>query len=151
MPPSGEQQNLWGLPSRIEHLSPQGVLRPQVYGTTALPLWLELRGPAAWQATPFWTVCRHACHQLLPWLQATFAIVPDAASPGWDQRPWSTDPATGTVGRLGRPSASDPGGVGRGVLSLCRPRCMCVCGILAHVAPVHRCARCVRGVCAVGG
>ena len=40
---------------------------------------------------------------------------------------------------------------GRGVLSLCCPRCMCMCGVLAHVAPVHRCARCVRCSCAVGG
>ena len=40
---------------------------------------------------------------------------------------------------------------GRGVPSLCCPRCLCVCGVLAHVAPVHRCARCVRCACAVGG
>ena len=31
---------LWGLPSRVEYLSPQGVLLPLVYGTTASPLWL---------------------------------------------------------------------------------------------------------------
>ena len=52
---------------------------------------------------------------------------------------------------LGRPSASDPGGVGRGVLSLCCPPCICLCSVLAHVVPVHRCARCVRCACAVGG
>ena len=40
---------------------------------------------------------------------------------------------------------------GRGVPSLCCPRCMCVCGVLAHVVPVHRCARCVRCPCPVGG
>ena len=40
---------------------------------------------------------------------------------------------------------------GPGVPSLCCPRCMYVCGVLAHVAPVHRCARCVRCACAVGG
>ena len=148
-PSCGRQ--LWGLPSRMEYLSPQGVLLPRVYGTTASPLWLELRGPAAWHATPSCAVCRHVCHHLLPWLRATFAMVPDAAWPGSDQRPWSTAPATGPVGRLGRPSASDPWGVGRGVLSLCCPRCMCVCGVLALVAPVHRCARCVRCACAVGG
>ena len=78
-------RQLSGLPSRMEYLSPQGVLLPQVYGTTASPLWLELRGPAAWQATPSFAVCRHACHQLLPWLRATFAMVPDAAWPGSDQ------------------------------------------------------------------
>ena len=43
---------LWRLPSRVEHLSPQGVLLPLVYGTTASPLWIELRGLSAWQAHP---------------------------------------------------------------------------------------------------
>ena len=84
---------------------------------------------------PFVPINSHACHQLLPLLQATFAMVPDAAWPGPDQRPCSTAPATGLVGRLGRPSASDPGGVDRGVLSLCCPRCMCV---------AVRCAPCLR-------
>ena len=60
----------------MEYLSPQRVLFLRVYGTTASPLWLELRGPAAWHATPSWAVCRHACHQLLPWLRGTFAMVP---------------------------------------------------------------------------
>ena len=72
------------------------------------PLWLELRGSAAWQAAPSRAVCRHACHQLLPWLPMTFAMVPDAAWPASEQWPWSTAPATGPLGRLGRPSASDP-------------------------------------------
>ena len=40
-PSCGRQ--LWGLPSRMEYLSPQGVLLPRVYGTTASVLWLELR------------------------------------------------------------------------------------------------------------
>ena len=95
-------------------------------------------------------------------------MVPDAAWPGSDQWPWSTAPATGPVGRLGRPSASDPWGVGSfvslgrptcvqcpGPLGSCSPVCprglwCCVCGVLGHLAPVHRCARsvcCVR--CAV--
>ena len=78
-------------------------------------------------------------------------MVPDAAWPGSDQWPWSSAPATGLVGRPGRPSASDPRGVDRCVLCLCCPQCMCVCGVLAHSAPVHRCARCVRFACAVGG
>ena len=157
-------RQLWGLPSRVEYLSPQGVLLPLVYGTTASPLWLELRGHSAWQATPTWTVYRLACHQLLPWLRVTFALVPDAAWPGSHQRPWSTAPATGPVGRLGRPSASDPWGVGS-FLSLGRPTCVqcpgplgccspvcprgllcCVCGVLGHLAPVHQCA---RSVCCV--
>ena len=40
---------------------------------------------------------------------------------------------------------------GRGVSSLCCPRCTRVCGVLPLVAPVHRCARCVRCACAIGG
>ena len=161
-------RQLWGLPSRVEYLSPQGVLLPLVYGTTASPLWLELRGRSAWQATPSWTVYRLACHRLLPWLRVTFAMVPDAAWPGSDQWLWSTAPATGLVGRLGRPSVSDPWGVGYflslgrptcvrcpGPLGSCSPVCprgmlLCVCGVLGHLAPVHRCARSVGWVvCAV--
>ena len=49
-------RQLWVLPSRVEYLSPQGVLLPLVYGTTASLLWLELRGHSAWQGTPSWTV-----------------------------------------------------------------------------------------------
>ena len=95
-------------------------------------------------------------------------MVPDAAWPGSDPWPWSTAPATGPVGPLGRPSASDPWGVGS-FLSLGRPTCVrcpralgscspvcprgllcCVCGVLGHLAPVHRCARRVCCVaCAV--
>ena len=168
-PSCGRQ--LSGLPSRVEYLSPQGVLLPRVYGTIASPLWFELRGPAAWQVTPSWAVRRHACHRLLPWLRVTFAVVPDAARPGSDQWPCSTAPATGHAGRLGRPSASDPRGMVRCALSLCCPRCVRVCGVLGHLPPVHRCAhplssvrgvrghlalvrrcaRCLRFVCAVVG
>ena len=141
---------------------------PLVYGTTASPLWLELRGRSAEQATPSWTVYRLACHRLHPWLRVTFAMVPDAGWPGSDQQPWSTAPATGRVGRLGRPSVSDPWGVGS-FLSPGRPTCVrcpgppgscspvCplgvlgwVCGVLGLPAPVHQCARSVRCVaCAV--
>ena len=157
-------RQLSGLPSRVEYLSPQGVLLPLVYGTTASPLWPELWGHSAWQVTPSWTVYRLTCHRLLPWLRVTFATVPDAAWPGSDQWPWSTAPATGPVGRLGRPSASDPWGIGS-FLSLGRPTCVqcpgplgscslvcprgllcCVCGVLGHLAPVHWCA---RSVCCV--
>ena len=151
----------------MEYLSPQGVLLPLVYGTTASPLWLELRGRSVLQATPSWTVYRLACHRFLPWLRVTFAMVPDAAWPGSDQWPWTTAPATGPVGRLGRPSVSDPWSVGSS-LSLCRPPCvqcpgppgsyspvcllrvLFLCGVLGHLAPVHRCARSVCCVvCAV--
>ena len=133
-------RQLWGLPSRVEYLSPQGVLLPLVYGTTASPLWLELRGLSAWQATPSWTVYRLAGHRLLPWLGVTFAMVPDAAWPGSNQWPWGTVPAAGPVGRLGRPSASDPWSVG----SFGCPTCALVCGVLQNLAPVHRCALSVR-------
>ena len=157
-------RQLWELPSLVEYLSPQGVLLPLVYGTTTSPLWLELRGHCAWQATPSWTVYRLACHWLLPWLRVTFSMVPDAAWPGSDQWPCGSAPATGPVGRLGRPSVSDPWGVGS-FLSLGRPTCvrcpgplgscspmrplsalLCLCGVLGHLAPVHRCA---RSVCCV--
>ena len=154
-------RQLWGLPSRVEYLSAQGVLLPLVYGTTASPLWFELRGHSAWQATPSWTVYRLACHRLLPWLRVTFAMVPDAAWLGSDQWPWSTAPAPGLVGRPGRPGVSNPWGVGSflslvrplsarcpGPLGSCSPvrprRLLCrVCGVLGGLAPVHRCARSV--------
>ena len=152
----------------MEYLSPQGVLLPLVYGTTASPLWLELRGRSALQPTPSWTVYQLTCHRLLPWLRVTFAMVLDAAWPGSDQWPLSTAPATGPVGRLGRPSASDPWGVGS-FLSLGRPTCVqcpgplgscspvcplgvlcCMCGVLGLLAPVHQCARAVCcAACAV--
>ena len=168
-------RQLWGLPCRLEYLSPQGVLPPQVYGAIASPLWLQLRGPSSWQATPSWTVYRLACHRLLTWLQVPSVMVIDAAWPGSDERPWGTAPAAGPVSRLGRPSASDPGVFFCCYLSLRRPtgahaRCVmlcvrypgplgpcspvctlgmlcCVCGVLGHLPPVHRCAHSV--CCAV--
>ena len=139
-------RQLWGLPSRVDYVSPQGVLLPRVYGTTSSPLWLELLGPAAWQATPTLTVHRLACHRLLSWLRVMFAMVPDAAWPGVDQRPWGTAPAAGPVGQLDRPSEHDPWGVVCCCPSLGRPWCARVCGVLGHLAPVHRCA---RSVCCV--
>ena len=138
------------LPGRVEYLSPQGVLLPRVYGRTASPLWLELQGPAAWQATPSWTVYRLACHRLLPWLRVTFAMVPDAAWLGSDQPPWGTAPVAGPVGRLGRPTVPDPWGLACGCPFLGRPWYARVWGVLGHLAPVHRCARSVCCVaCAV--
>ena len=79
-------------------------------------------------------------------------MVPDAAWPGSDQWPWGTAPAARRVGRLGCPSASDPWGVGS-CLSLGRPTCARVCGVLGHLAPVHRCARLVScfALCGVLG
>ena len=101
-------RQLWGLPSRVEYLSPQGVLLPLVYGTTASPLWLELQNLSAWQAAPSWTVYRLACQRLLPWLRVTFAMVPGAGRPGLVQRPSGTAPAAYPLGQLGCPSAPDP-------------------------------------------
>ena len=130
----------------MKYLSPQGVLLPLVYGTTASPLWLELRGRSAWQATPSWTGYRLACHRLLPWLRVTFAMVPDAAWPGSDQQPWSTAPATAPVGRLGRPSVSDPWGVGS-FLSPGRPTFVRCPGPPGSCSPVCRSVCCFA--CAV--
>ena len=142
-------QQLWGLPSRVEYLSSPGVFLPLVYGTTSSPMWVGLRGLSAWQATPSWTVYRLACHRLLPWLGVTFAMVPDAAWPGLDQWPWGTAPAAGPVGRLGHLTVPNPWGVGSFPF-FGRPTCARVCGVLDHLAPVHRCARSVRCVaCAV--
>ena len=47
------------------------------------------------------------------------------------------------LGRLGRPSAPDRWAAGS-FLYLGRPSCARVCGVLGHLAPVHRCARLVR-------
>ena len=158
---------LWGLPSRVEYLSPQGVLLLLVYGTTASHLWLELRGLSAWQPTPSWTVYQLACHRLLPWLRVMFDVVPDAARPGSDQWPWSTARGAGPVGLLGRPSAPDPSwatwllisGVPAWCVVLlvrcpwplwsCSPVCplgvlFCLCRVLGHLAAVYRCACSVR-------
>ena len=104
-----------------------------------LTLVAGVAGPPCLAGDPLLDCARLACHRLLPWLQVTFAMVPDAAWPGSGQRPWGTAPAAGPVGRLGRPSASDPWGVGS-FLSLGRPRCAPVCGVLGHLAPVRRCA-----------
>ena len=139
------------LPSRIEYVSPQGGLLPRVYGTTASPLWLELRGLATWQATRSWTVYQLGCHQLIPWLQVTSAMVPDGAWSGTDQRPWSTAPATGSLGRLGCTSTSDPWGVVYCALLRCPPRCVRVCGVPGPLALVHRCTRPVHSVSGVRG
>ena len=150
-------RQLWGLLSHVEYLSPQGVLLPLVYGTTASPLRFELRGHSAWHATPSWTVYRLACHRLLPWPRVTFAMGPDAAWPRSDQWPWSNAPSPGPVDRPGLTGVSNQWGVGS-FLSLgrpMRPRCpgplgscssvcrrsllCCGCGVLGHLAPVHRC------------
>ena len=132
-------RQLWGLASRVECLSPQGVLLPLVYGTTASPLWLELRGRSAWQVNPSLTVYRLACHRLLPWLRVMFAVVPNAAWPGSDQWPWvPLLPLAPWV------SWVVPACRTHGVLVLpCPSAALRVCGVPGHLAPVHRCARSV--------
>ena len=45
-------RQFWGLPSHVEYLSPEAVLLPLFYGTTASRFGFELRGHSAWQATP---------------------------------------------------------------------------------------------------
>ena len=57
-PPSGGSSG--GCPAVWSISHQKGVLLPLVYGTTASPLWLELRGLSAWQATPSCTVYRLA-------------------------------------------------------------------------------------------
>ena len=188
-PPLGGSSG--GLPSRVEYLSPQAVLLPLVYGTTASPLWLELRGHSAWQVTPSWTVYRLACHRLLPWLRVTFAMVPDAAWPGSEAVALEYRSCHWPGGSAGSPQCVRPMGywffpvprppyVGAvswaagllftGVLARfavvrlrcpgpagsCSPVCSlgvlcCMCVVLGHPAPVHRCACCVRCACAMGG
>ena len=148
-PPAGGSSR--GLPSRVEYPSPPGVLLPRVYGASASPLWLELRGPAAWQPTSCWAVCWLACHRLFPWIRVMSATIPDATWPGSDQWPRGTAPATGPAGQLGRPTASDPWGVVFCALSLCCPRCVRACRARGALAPVHLCVRPVRPVCASRG
>ena len=97
----------WGLLSRVEYLSPQAILLLLVYGTTPSPLWIELRNPAGWQVTPSRAAYQLTRHWLLPWLRVTFAMVPGAAWPGSDQRPWGTAPAAGPADLLGSPSVSN--------------------------------------------
>ena len=162
--PSFEWQ-LCGLPSRVEYLSPQGVLLPLVYGTTASPLWPELRGLSAWQATPSWTVYRMACHRLLPWLWVTFAMVPGACLAVLGPAASGYRPCCWPAGSAGLSPCVRPMGcwlfpVPRPPFVCTRVRCpgppgsrspvcrlgalLCVCVVLRNLAPVHRCARSVR-------
>ena len=135
MPPavggsSGGCPAVWSISQHRGYCFHQSTVRsPHPCGSSCGPPLLGRRPPP-------WAVCRQACHRLLPWPPMTFAMVADAARPGSGQWPWSTAPATGAAGRLGRPSASHPGGVVCCTLSLCRPRCVCVCGVLGQLAPI---------------
>ena len=165
-----------GLPSHVEYLSPQGLLLPLSTVQPPHSCGLSCGVPLLGRRPPSWTVYRLACHRLLPWLRVTFAMVPHVAWPGSDQRPWSTSPAAGPAGRLGRPSVSHPWGVVTCTLATldahlravpmaflalvyrCARTVRCVCGIHDSLALVHRscssvawCARLVRCVCDVHG
>ena len=148
-PSCGRQ--LCGAAQQWEYLSLLGAFLPRIYETLASYLWVELRGPAAWQGTPSCAVWQLTCHGLLPWLQLTFAMVPDAPRPGPDQWPWSAAPATGPAGQLGRPSVSDPWGGVSCALSLCCPGCVRACSVQGLSPLVHRCARPLHSVCSVRG
>ena len=164
-------RQLWGLPSCVEYLSPQGVLLPLVYGTTASLLWIELRGHFAWQATLSWTVYRLACHRLLPWRRWSPMQPGGARTSGLGV---SLLPLAPWVGRVALvcwffpvPRPPYVCAVSRaswllftGVLALFVVLCLwcpgplgscspvrplgevcCVCGVPGALAPVHRCAR----------
>ena len=85
---------------------------------------------------------RLACHRFPPWLRVTFAMVPNAASPGSDQcLGVPLLPLARWVGWVAPACAT------QGLLVLCCPSAaLRVCGVLGHLAPVHRC---VRSVCCV--
>ena len=159
------RRQLWGLPSRVECLSPQGVLLPLVYGTTASPLWLELRDHSVWQATPSWTVYRLTCHRLL----RLGPVALEYRSCPWPGRSAGSPQCVQTMGCWFFPVPRPPYvcAVSRaswllftGVLAWFAVLCLrcpwpldscspvrplgvvcCVCGVPGHWAPVQGCAR----------
>ena len=144
--PSYERQ-LSGLPSRVEYLSRQGLLLPRVYGTPTSPRWLELRGPAAWPpglcAGKPVISCFHCSGDVCQGPRCSLAGVRPVALEYCSCRP--------PDGSAGLPKCVRALGCRPLRPVLCCPRCMCVCGVLAHLAPVHGYARCVQFACAVGG
>ena len=142
------------------------VLLLLVYGTTASPLWLELRGLSGWQATPLDCVQAplspvasmapgDVCHGLrcsLAGLGPVALRYRPCCWPGWSAGspqcarpmgcwfiPVPRRPYVCTCVRCPRPLGS------------CSPVCLlgalcCVCGVLGHLAPVHQCA---HSVCCV--
>ena len=91
-------------------------IAPDVYGTTASPLCLELRSFSAWHATHSWAVHQLAWRWLLPWLRVTLP---------WSQaQPSST--RTSGPGVLPLPVARRIGWVPR-VASFCGERCLVPC------------------------
>ena len=164
-------RQLSGLPSCVEYLSPQGVLLPLVYGTTASPLWLELRGQFCLAGDP-----------LLDCVPARLSPVASMA-PGDVLGPVALEYRSCSLpgGSAGSPGCVQP--VGCWFFPVPRPPYVCavsraswllftgvlawfvvlclrcpgalgscssvrplgvvcrVCGVLGSLAPVHRCAR----------
>ena len=150
MPPpvggsSGGYPAVWSISHHRGYCSRKSTVRPPhpCGSSCGAPLLGRRPPPGLCAGTPLIS-CFHGSGRRLPWS-------PMQAGRAQTSSFWSTAPATGAVGRLGGPSASNSGGVGCCVLSLYGPQCMCVCGVPAHVVPVHQCARCVRRACAVGG
>ena len=149
-PPAGGSSGR--LPRRVEYLSPSGVLLPQVYGRSASLRCIVLQGPAAWQATPSWALCRLPCHRLLPRPPLMFAMVPQAAWPGSD--PWPCSTALLLMGRRVSWVAPVPPTLGVWFVVPCPSSALgvlcCLCGVLGFLGPVHGCARSLcYGTCAV--
>ena len=148
-PSSGRQ--LWGCPAgwSISHqrgfCSRESTVRPpHLCGWSGgAPLLGRRPPPGLCAGTPVIS-CFHCSSKHLPWspMQPSLARSSGLGVPLLPLAWW--------VGWVS-PGASNSGGVDRCVLSRRCPRCMCVCGVLAHVTPVHRCARSVLCACPVGG
>ena len=156
-------RQLWGLPSRGEYLSPRGVLPSLVYSTTASPLWPELRGhstlldcvPARLSPVASMTL-GDVCHGLRCSLAGLEPVAMEYRScpcpRGSAGSPQCVQPMSCWFFPVPRPPycVRCPRPLGS-----CSPVCprgllCCVCGVLGHLAPVHRCARSVCCVaCAV--
>ena len=147
-PPLGGSSG--GLPSRLEYLSPQGVLVPRVYSAIASPLWLELRGLSCAVSQATWHLftgvharCAVCAVSLATWL--LFTGVPGPCVVLCMRCPWPLGSCS-PVCPLGVLCVRCPWPLGS-----CSPVCplgvLCgVCGVLGHLAPVHRCS---RSVCCV--
>ena len=158
-------RQLWGLPSCVEYLSPQGVLFPLVYGTTASPLWLELRGLSAWQATPFLDCVPAHLSTVASMALGDVCHGPRCSLAGLGPAALGYRPCCWPGGSAGSPQCARPMGCwflpvprppyvctcvrSPGPIGYCSPVCplgalLRLCGVLGHLAPVLRCARSVR-------
>ena len=153
-------RQLWGLPSRVQYPSPQGVWLPLVYSTTASPLWLELPLCLAGDPlldcvpAPLSTVASMAPGDVCYGPRCSLAGLGPVAS-GYRPCCWPGGPA-------GSPQCVRPMGCWffpipqspyvctcvrcPGPNGSCSPVCplgALFCGVLGHLCPVHRCARSV--------